>query len=234
MDRQDMKQTGLAGEFLAENEPTAPNETQQTIQAVGVSGGPSSARESANAQKLANTVLAVLFLAGMSVVYFMSMQTEAAKDDPLAAARETIVNDAVRQFQISPTVVSDDPQQADQPERSPVELAREMIEGTPDRQIPLKQLKDNPFILKPDEQTREIQPKAPKTVGITPGVSALQKAQQLELQSIVTANNRSLAIISDRLIAVGQEIVGWRVHEIGNGQVTLKLNDLSYILRVKQ
>ncbi len=233
MDRQDMKQTGLAGEFLADNEPVAPPETQQTLQAIGVSSGATSAQESANAQKRANVVLAVLFLAGMAVVYFMSMKTEAAKEDPLAAAREAIVNDAVKQFQINPVTIANDPQKPDQPEKSPVELAREMMTGAPERQVPLKQLKNNPFVLRADKQSKRVKLSAPKSVGITPGVTALQKAEALELQSIVTANDRSLAIISDRLVSVGQDIAGWRVHEIGNGQVTLKRKHLSYVLRVK-
>jgi len=235
MDRQDMKQTGLSGEFLADNEPAAPlEETQPSIQAIGVSDSASSAQESANAQKRANVVLAVLFLAGMAVVYFMSMQTSASAEDPLEAARETIVNDAVKQFQINPAAISADPGQAAAPEKSPVELAREMMTGAPDRQIPLKQLKNNPFVLRPDKKAKREEPKVTKKPGITPRVSALQKAESLQLQSIVIANNRSLAIISDRLLTIGQEIAGWKVHEIGNGQVTLKRGDLSYVLRVKQ
>ena len=60
-DNQDMKQAGLTGEVLAENENTAPAEAQQTHQAAGTANGPSSAEESANAQKRANLVLAALF-----------------------------------------------------------------------------------------------------------------------------------------------------------------------------
>jgi len=233
MDRQDMKQTGLAGEFLGENEPVAASEQQPSIQAIGVSG-PSAAEESANAQKRANVVLAVLFIAGMAVIYFMSMQTDAVKDDPMNEAREVIVSDAVRQFQINPVSIPGDPKQDDKPEKSPVEMAREMITGVPDRQVPLKQLKDNPFILKRDRKAEKVKPKDVKPVGVTPGVTALQRAEALVLQSIVISNDRSLAIISDRLLDVGQEIEGWRVEEIGNGQVTLKRKDLSYVLRVKQ
>jgi len=229
-----MKQTGLAGEFLADNEPAAPPETPSSVQAIGVSQGASSAQESANAQKRANVVLAVLFLAGMAVVYFMSMDTGTAAADPMDAARETIVNDAVKQFQINPTAISNDPQKASQPEKSPVQLAREMMNGAPDRQVPLKQLKNNPFVLMPDKQARRAKTVVARKPQITPGVTALQRAEALRLQSIVIANDRSLAIISDRLLTVGQEIAGWKVHEIGKNQVTLKRKDLSYVLRVKQ
>ncbi|MBL7134744.1 MAG: hypothetical protein ISS78_11645, partial [Phycisphaerae bacterium] len=53
-----MRQAGLAGDFLAENEPAAQTEAQQTHQAADTAGGPSSAEESTNAQKRANLVLA--------------------------------------------------------------------------------------------------------------------------------------------------------------------------------
>ncbi|MDP6634517.1 MAG: hypothetical protein QGG42_06445 [Phycisphaerae bacterium] len=229
-----MKQAGLAGEFLADNETAAPAETQQTLQAIGVSNGPSSADESASAQKRANVVLAVLFLAGMAVVYFMSMESETTQANPLEAASETIVDAAVQQFQTNPGAITGPPPDTEQADKSPVELAREMITGTPERQIPLKELKNNPFLLVADKRARAIKPEATKPVGITPRVTALQRAEALQLQSIVEANDRSLAIISDRLLTVGQEIAGWRVHEIGDGQVVLKRKNLSYVLRVKQ
>jgi len=234
MDSQDMRQAGLAGEFLAENETAAPSEAQQTHQAIGTANTPSSTEESANAQKRANIVLAVLFLAGMALVYFMSMHDQTTKAGSLEMASETIVNHAVKQFQGEPLSVTGDTPDADEPNTSPVELAREMITGTAKRQVPLKELKSNPFVLIPHKRAEPERIEATKPVGLTPGVTALQKAEALQLQSIVTANDRSLAIISDRLLTVGQEIAGWRVHEIGNGQVILKRGDLTYLLRVKQ
>ena len=234
MDSQDMKETGLAGEFLAENEEnTAPTETQQTHQAADAANGPSSAEESANSQKRANLVLAVLFLAGMALVYFMSMHDETTKAGPLEMASETIVNAAVQQFQTDAGSVTGDTPDTDEPNMNPVELAHEMITGTAKRQVPLKELKDNPFVLVPGKRTKP-RPTKTKPVGLTPGATAVQRAEALRLQSIVIANDRSLAIISDRLLTVGQEIAGWRVQEIGNGQVILKRKDLTYVLRVKQ
>jgi hypothetical protein len=230
MDSQDMKQAGLAGEFLAENESPAPAEAQQTNQAAVPATGQSSAEESASAQKRANLVLAVLFLAGMALVYFMSMHDETTKANPLETASETIVNHAVQQFQTDPGNILG----PDEPDVSSVELAREMITGTAKRQVPLKELKGNPFVLAHGKQTKPKPPKETKPAGLTPGATAVQRAEALQLQSIVIADNRSLAIISDRLLTVGHEIAGWRVHEIANGQVILKLGDLSYVLRKKQ
>ena len=234
MDSQDMKQAGLAGDFLAEHETAAPAEAQQTHQAPDPAGGPSSAEESANAQKRANLVLAVLFLAGMGLVYFMSMHDETSKANPMELASETIVNSAVQQFHAGAGIAAADKPGADEPNASPVELAREMITGTAKRQIPLKELKGNPFVLVPERRAEPETPGEAKPVGMTPGATAVQKAEALRLQSIVVAKNRSLAIISDRLLTVGQEIAGWQVHEIGNGQVILKHKDLTYVLRVKQ
>jgi len=235
MDNQDMRQAGLVGEFLAENESNAPDETQQTHQAAGDTGAPSSAEESANAQKRANIVLAVLFLAGMALVYFMSMNNETIKADPLETASETIVNHAVKQFQSNGGGVTGiDTTDTDKFNTSPVELAREMITGTAERQVPLKELKSNPFVLAPGKRTEPEKPKETKPTGLTPAATAVQKAEALQLQSIVIANDRSLAIVSDRLLTVGQKISGWRVHEIGNGRVLLKQGDLTYVLRVKQ
>ena len=234
MDSQDMKQAGLAGDFLAENETTTPSEAQQTHQAVGTANAPSSTEESANAQKRANIVLAVLFMAGMALVYFMSMHDEKTKAGPLEIASETIVNHAVKQFQDEPLSVTANTPKADEPDTSPVELAREMITGTVKRQVPLKELKSNPFVLIPHKRAKPKQIEETKPVGLTPGVTALQKAEALQLQSIVIANDRSLAIISDRLLTVGQEIAGWHVQEIGNGQVILKRGNLTYLLTVKQ
>ncbi len=229
-----MRQAGLAGDFLAESEPTAPVEAQQTNHSESPAGGSSSAEESANAQKRANIVLAVLFLAGMGLVYFMSMHDETTKADPMEVARETIVDHAVKQFQTDPGSMTGDSSNADKPDENPVELAREMITGTAKRQVPLKELKDNPFVLARGKRTEPKTPKKAKPVGLTPGATAVQQAEALRLQSIVRANDRSLAIISDRLLTVGQEIAGWRVQEIGIGQVILKQGDLTYVLRIKQ
>ena len=236
MDSQNMRQTGLAGEFLGENENenTAPAEAQQTHQAVDTANGPSSVEESGNAQKRANLVLAVLFMAGMALVYFMAMHDQTTKANPLEMASETIVNAAVQQFQTDPGGISGDTQDTDEPDISPVELAREMITGTAKRQVPLKELKSNPFLLAPGKRS-EPKPEETKPVGLTPGATAVQRAEALQLQSTMIADDRSLAIISDRLLTVGQEIAGWRVQEIGNGQVILKQGDLTYVLRrVKQ
>ena len=98
MDIQDMKQAGLAGEFLAENESAAPPESQEAIQAIGLTSS-SIADESAKAQKRANLVLAVLFMAGMGVVYFMSMHNEPVKANASDITSKTIVDHAVEQFQ---------------------------------------------------------------------------------------------------------------------------------------
>ena len=235
MDNQDVKQAGLAGEFLADNENTAPPEAQNTIKAIGVPSGASAADDSAKAQKRANVVLAILFLAGMGVVYFMSMHDKKVEANPLEIASETIVNSAVLQFQANPnSVTGDPPENTNQADRNPVELAREMITGISKRQVPLKELKNNPFMLIRQKRAKPTKAKPTRKSGSTPGLDALRKAETLQLQSIVVANDRPLAIISERLLTVGQEIKGWKVHKIGSGQVILKCYDLSYVLRVKQ
>jgi hypothetical protein len=231
MDNQDVRQTGLDGDFLSENESPAPSDPQQTHQAIGTTSGPSSAEESANAQKRANLVLAILFIAGMAIVYFMSMHNDITEADPLGIANETIVNTAVQQFQINAGKTKTN--KANETNMSSVDIAREMITGTPKRQVPLDDLKDNPFVLVPAKRSNPDH-RETKPVGLTAGVTALQRAEALRLQSIVSANDRSLAIISDRLVTVGQEIAGWKVQEIANGQVILKRKDLTYVLRVKQ
>jgi len=227
-----MKQAGLAGEFLAENEPTAPAEGQPTPAAAPVPTGPSSAETTANAQKRANIVLAVLFLAGMALVYFMSTHDKTTQADPMAAASETIVDHAVKQFRTSPASITGDG--GDAPEVSPVELAREMISGTSKRQVPLKELKSNPFVLVPARQSQPEKPKETVPAGPTPDATAVQRAETLQLQSIVITNERALAIISDRLLTVGQEVAGWSVDKIGDGQVILRRGDLTYVLKEKR
>ena len=233
MDSQDMNQAGLAGEFLAETEHQSPEEQPQAVQAIGVSSSQSAEEESAAAQKRANCVLAVLFLAGMGVVYFMSMQKDPDKVNPLEQASETIVNAAVLQFKTDPGALTGKKPGAKKPEISPAKLAREMITGTSERQVPLEDLKNNPFVLDRNSNAPK-DPAVDKPVGPAPRESALQRAQALQLQSIVISDDRSLAIISDRLLGVGQEIAGWKVQEIGKGQVTLQRRDQKYILRVKR
>ncbi|MCP4375698.1 MAG: hypothetical protein GY794_05925 [bacterium] len=230
MDNQDVRQTGLDGDFLSENESNTPAKAQQTRPAIGAANGTSSAEESAMAQKRANLVLAILFLAGMAIVYFMSMHNDITEADPLGVANETIVNSAVQQFQADAAKTEN---AADDGNMNPTEIAREMMTGTSKRQVPLDDLKDNPFVLVPASQS-EHDPEETTPVGRSTGVTALQRAEALRLQSIVSTNNRSLAIISDRLVTVGQEIAGWKVEKIGNGQVILKRKDLTYVLRVKQ
>ena len=227
MDIQDMKQAGLAGEFLAENESAAPPESQEAIQAIGLTSS-SIADESAKAQKRANLVLAVLFMAGMGVVYFMSMHNEPVKANASDITSKTIVDHAVEQFQTNAGGVP----ATDPSSMSLVELADEMTTGTAKRQVPLKELKDdNPFLLaRAKRKPLETAEPAKKT----PGMTALQRVRKLQLQSIVVTKDRSLAIISDRLLTVGQEISGWQVHEIGDELVTLKYRTLTHVLRKKQ
>jgi len=222
-----MKQTGLAGDFLSEHA----SEGESAHQA-GQAKPSSASQESEKAQKRANLVLAALFLAGMGCVYMLSLHDDITKAEPIEKAREAVIDTAVKQFaQGPPPGATSNARESQTP--GPVELAREMIMGTAQRQIPLDNLKTNPFVLVPNKPVA-VKSEPAKPIGITPGATAVQKAEALKLQSIVVANNRSLAIISDRLVTVGQEVGGWRVHEIGNGQVILKWRDLTYVLRVKQ
>jgi len=222
-----MKQTGLAGDFLSEQ--TAQGESPQPAAQVKPS---SASKESDKAQKRANLVLAGLFLAGMACVYMLSLHDEVTEAEPIEEARAAIVDQAVKQFDQAPPPGTGGVR-GDQ-DLSPIERARDMIAGTARRQVPLDNLKANPFVLVPNKPLAVKAKPSDKPKGITPGASAVQKAEALDLQSIVVSNNRSMAIISDRLVTVGQEVAGWRVEEIANGRVVLKFKDLAYVLRLKQ
>jgi hypothetical protein len=225
MDIQDMNQAGLSGEFLAENESAAPPESQDSIQAIGLTRS-SNEDESAKAEKRANLVLAVLFMAGMGVVYFMSMHNEPATANPLDVTSKTIVEHAVAEFQVKPVVNPD----IDQVNMTPAEIALEMTTGIAKRQVPLDELKDNPFMLARKKRLS----KPLEIVRKTPGITALQRAKELKLEGTLLVNGVFQAIISDQPLSVGQEISGWRVHEISDGQVTLKYRTLTHVLRKKR
>jgi len=106
------------------------------------------------------------------------------------------------------------------------------------RQIDLSALRGNPFVFarspadKPASRPEnpvgaKVEPKAEESQDYT---RALQEAQKLSLQTILTGSSGSTAMISNNLLTEGQTINGWTVSKIRPSEVVLTWKDKTYVL----
>ena len=108
------------------------------------------------------------------------------------------------------------------------------------RQIPLKDLKNNPFIFKSPASPKLIsqplpkEPPAPvKKLDRKPAQETAE-LKKLVLQSVLIGSREPVAMISNNLLTEGQKISGWTLIRIEPRRVTLRRQEKTYVLRMSQ
>lgn len=105
------------------------------------------------------------------------------------------------------------------------------------RQVPVSDLKANPFEFR-SPMGPAINNPSPTPATATPVRSqeemiAMERADALTLQSVITGPRGSTAMISNTLCTPGRTIQGWTVTKIQPRQVTLTWRDKQVVLRLK-
>lgn len=174
----------------------------------------------------ANLLFAVLFLTGAGCLYLMSPRKglqEASGDQKLAELRVDNALSNLANLDAGPSKAMD--------------VVNTFYYQAKQRQIPLKDLKSNPFILKipkrpkPIAQAPNKPPPAPKEVQKKPA-QEMEEVKKLVLQSVLTGSREPVAMISNNLLTEGQKISGWLLTKIDPRSVTLTWQDKTYVLRM--
>ena len=106
------------------------------------------------------------------------------------------------------------------------------------RQIPLSHLISNPFVFESPRSSLlqglpEFNQNSKQYNAIAQDLTeAMEAVKQLKLQSILTNQQKAMAMISHNLIAEGGIINGWTVKSIKTREVVLQWRDRTYILEM--
>lgn len=183
----------------------------------------------------ANVMLAVLFIGGTAAVYGVVLRKRPAEAMAQDSAAEARVDTALLRIAQSPTPAT--PAAG----RMTRELLRSFYTEISSRQIPLSDLKKDPFVFVP--------PRSAGTVSLTQEIPAADNQRQddqrdtfeqaqgrfalLRLQSIMMGRGGGSAIISSNLVTVGQKIDGFTVQSITPKTVVLAWQDKTFTLKMQ-
>ncbi|MBL7134336.1 MAG: hypothetical protein ISS78_09595 [Phycisphaerae bacterium] len=191
--------------------------------------GPSLSGGSWSGPTRANLALIALSLASLGCIYFLSPRDgpqTASGDQKLAELR---VDNALSNL-ARPNAAN----------RKALEVVDTFYYQAKHRQIPLKDLKSNPFIFKAPERPKPTtqpvpkeSPAAPKKTEKAPA-EEMEEVRKLVLQSVLTGSREPVAMISNNLLTEGQKICGWTLTRIKPRSVTLTWQDKTYVLRMSQ
>lgn len=231
-------QVGLTGEFMTEprgaspparagaDRPAEPASGEADAQAAGGQVEmPSPTKRSA---PRANMVLAGLFLGGMGCVYLLSLRDGPAAADAKQRAIELQVDSALQQLGSSPGRLG----ALSAGKTGALDTIEDLYARMSDRQVPVERLRGNPFVFVPPDVPARPQDHVPRA---DPVAAAIRRAKDMKLQSVMVAEPGAAAVISDRILTVGQQIEGWIVSDIDSRRVVLTYSgnkDLTYVLKL--
>jgi len=180
-----------------------------------------------------NLFLVVLFAAGLAALYVLRLRAAPAQ----ASAEQLRVQS---QVDTALTKLSDFRLAARKPTDGGPDVADVFYFEARHRQIPLAQLRGNPFVfVAPSPKTHPLAPLKPgpqETSGEeTEQLSeAMAAVKALTLQSVLTGEHGATVMISNNLLTEGQKIRGWTVEAIRSRQVVLSWQGHSYVLRMPE
>ena len=178
----------------------------------------------------ANLVLVGLFAAGLMCLYLLSLRGGPAKASAEQSTAELQVDAALVHFVKTPV----NSKRRDLAKS----LVRQFYLDVKQRQIPLSDLLDNPFVFVPLPGTAKQGPAAPaaapKPVVDIAEAQAMESVNKLQLQSILMGSHGATAMISNNLLTEGQTIVGWKVSEIRSREVILTRGNKTYVLKMRK
>lgn len=169
-----------------------------------------------------NLGLLVMFAAGIGAIYLLSLRTGPAAASAESKSAEVQVDDALTRLSKgdphnlkASTVVSTFYLQARQ------------------RQIPLDELRQNPFVFRMPAQAPITPGTGPEQPVVEPQpdeMAALDEVRHLRLQSVMQGSSGATAMISNNLLTEGQKIRAWTVKKIGSDQVLLTFQNHEHVL----
>lgn len=108
------------------------------------------------------------------------------------------------------------------------------------RQIPLEEMKGNPFTFVPVRAKVKVAPKtaAPQAHQQVRAerelAEAMEAVKSLKLSTVMISPTQKVAIISNNLLSVGQKISGWTVAGIEPGRVVMRFRKHEYELKMPE
>ncbi len=228
MQEQDNTPVGGLQDGFLEPDPAVEATENQFEQELGTSADASNSGNIMLSARNSNVILAILFAAGMAVVYALSIQGGPDKADAKQNSLIRRVDATIMQ------VKRDAPKRKASKAKAEIR-ADELYLRTLKQQIPLSELSDNPFVF--TLPSREVDPGDMNDAaanGAARTAAALARAHTLDLQSIIVGETGQMAVISDQLLTVGQTIRTWKVTFISDSKVVLAWGTMTYTLRIKQ
>lgn len=182
-----------------------------------------------------NIVLVVLFVAGVATVYALSLHKGPAEASAREKLMESTVDSAILRLKQTP---------APGPGRLPDAVAtRDLLRNFAGQiirwQVPLSKLPKNPFVfVRPTPAVAQVvevppEPARPeKTPEQITYEQAMIRLKQLHLQSVMMGSEAGVAIISNNLLTVGQQIDGFTVKRIDRQAVVLTWQGQEFVLKM--
>lgn len=186
----------------------------------------------ARLQKLrgGNLLIAAVFAASLLGLYIYSVSQGPQK----ASAQEQLVEAQVNSAILTIRAIS----QAGPMGRSANKVVEAFYYEARQRQVPIEKLSGNPFVFIPPEPTepKVVEVEIPQEANLQEKElsDALAEVKNLKLQSVMLGSSNAIAMISNNLLSVGQEINGWTVVSIAPRKVVLSWKDHKHVLDLKQ
>jgi hypothetical protein len=202
------------GEILGEATPAPPSGTEKARAELA---------EKVNKVGAANLMLAGLFVAGIAVVYLLSLRGNAEKAVAAQTTEEIRVSGALAKFS--------------QRRESAKSIVDSFYFDATQRQISRKLLSGDPFEAQEREKPESVEI-GPEVVVVQPDAAsekarAVAAAKALRLQSILSGPQGDIAMIGNKLVRPGDTLAGWKVTGIEPTRVVLQWEDLTHVLVIK-
>ncbi|MCD4699095.1 MAG: hypothetical protein K8R91_00785 [Phycisphaerae bacterium] len=182
-----------------------------------------------------NIFLVVLFVGGAAAVYGLSLRKgpdEASAEQQIAEAQ---VDSAILR------IASEDSTKVTTPSSGQVtgRVLKNFYDRIAERQIPLSDLKKNPFVFVPTAPVASLLVEGslrPKATEKTPEEKRREETtavlKTLHLQSVMMGRDGGTALISNNLLTVGQTIDGFEIKSISPRLVVLVRDGKEFVLEM--
>ncbi|MDY7011428.1 MAG: hypothetical protein SVV80_11860 [Planctomycetota bacterium] len=183
-----------------------------------------------------NIFLIVLFVGGAAAIYGLSLRKgpdEASAEQQMA---ETQVDSAILR------IANEDPIKAKTPSSGQItsRVLKNFYDRIAERQIPLSELKKNPFVFVPAAPVTPFVVKSSSQSGTTEKSPEEKRREEttailktLHLQSVMMGRDGGTALISNNLLTVGQTIEGFKIKSISPRLVVLVRDGEEFVLEMQ-
>ncbi len=182
-----------------------------------------------------NIFFVVLFIGGAATVYGLSLRKGPAAASAEQKMVETQVDSAILR------IANEDSTGVKTPSSGQItsRVLKNFYDQIAERQIPLSELKKNPFVFIPTAPATSIVVKnsqKPKVIEKSPEEKSHEETmvvlKTLHLQSVMMGQDGGTAIISDNLLMVGQTIEGFKIKSISPRLVVLVRDGREFALEM--